>query len=725
MSSPLFLLILARTYAASSSAEDDVTDAIVQIFLDWHPKNLERWWRFYWFLGDDSIPKTGSGRTPLHLAATNGHKAATYALCSIPSINIQDKQGFTALHLATLHSYVDVINILVTRGADVSICDKDGKTAADKTCTMGQETAAIAIHNANSTSKVSLVRSHQRTEIVAKALYEHEIDCGMDLKDVLQPNSRDSHDASILHACVDGHSESLSILIMKGRKWETVDKDRRTPLHYSALCGLGRVAGVVVSRFEVKKSKFDGLKSFVDSQDKNGWTALHFAAAGNFPNVVELLLNVGASTHIENNRGDSCCAIISREGNPALIQCLIRQQSFSTSEIAASLQWSRLHSCARDGDLAGIQQAVQDSEDLKVLDRLGYLPIHVALAAGMEDVARTLAEAMSLSTGEIIDLANFTTNIEMMKTLLDYMPDVWLNTSEALERKRRGLLLRATTHGDESIVRRLYTDKSDANIFDVNTKQSILHLAIQNNHENLAEFYIEQGANVSSRGVLGMEPLHYACKNGQLAVVRRLVMYGADVNQKVDSSNNHMYMLAPLHIAINLLGNYLRDGREASSVLAIIKCLLNHSADIHLEYYERRSTLWLAHLFCTPDLREVIEQCRPGLMQPISKNGSLPLHIAASQGDTESLRSILDGGVPVYWKMVDSPWKTAIRLAVENEHVDAAKLLLEYSVGVIYASTRGSDGRSNLISEAQKTGNKEMEDLLRERLPELYLSEFV
>ncbi|KAF9915110.1 hypothetical protein BX616_006871 [Lobosporangium transversale] len=73
------------------------------------------------------------GKTPLHMAAANGHIDIVEYLISIISpeaINIQNEQGNTALHWAATNGHVKVVEALVSKGkADYKLKNAAGHTA--------------------------------------------------------------------------------------------------------------------------------------------------------------------------------------------------------------------------------------------------------------------------------------------------------------------------------------------------------------------------------------------------------------------------------------------------------------------------------------------------------------------------------------------------------------------------------------------------------------------
>lgn len=67
------------------------------------------------------------GRTPLHLAASNGQTELTRLLVALGAkVNIQDNHNRTALHYAAGYNRKVVAEVLVASGADMNIREEEG-----------------------------------------------------------------------------------------------------------------------------------------------------------------------------------------------------------------------------------------------------------------------------------------------------------------------------------------------------------------------------------------------------------------------------------------------------------------------------------------------------------------------------------------------------------------------------------------------------------------------
>ncbi|MHB0945986.1 MAG: ankyrin repeat domain-containing protein [Sedimentisphaerales bacterium] len=93
------------------------------------------------------IEETNLNRTPLHLAAMNGHREMAEMLLSKGSdINAKDSDGNTPLHFAAAGGHLDLCGFLLEKGADVNAKNRQGQTPLDMSAFNGhQETAELLI----------------------------------------------------------------------------------------------------------------------------------------------------------------------------------------------------------------------------------------------------------------------------------------------------------------------------------------------------------------------------------------------------------------------------------------------------------------------------------------------------------------------------------------------------------------------------------------------------
>ena len=72
-----------------------------------------------------ALAKDSDGRTALHLACMEGHYDVNSRVIIVEAllragaeVNAEDNEGYTPLHMACANAYLDVIRVLLKRGAD-------------------------------------------------------------------------------------------------------------------------------------------------------------------------------------------------------------------------------------------------------------------------------------------------------------------------------------------------------------------------------------------------------------------------------------------------------------------------------------------------------------------------------------------------------------------------------------------------------------------------------
>ena len=78
------------------------------------------------------------GNTALHLASYWGRiDIVRLLLTEGADITIAANDGMTALHLASRNGHLDIVRLLLTEGADITIADSDGMTALHRASMYG------------------------------------------------------------------------------------------------------------------------------------------------------------------------------------------------------------------------------------------------------------------------------------------------------------------------------------------------------------------------------------------------------------------------------------------------------------------------------------------------------------------------------------------------------------------------------------------------------------
>ena len=264
----------------------------------------------------------------------------------------------------------------------------------------------------------------------------------------------------------------------------------------------------------------------------------------------------------------------------------------------------------------------------------------------------------------------------------------------------RGVLHEACKHGNLSMIKMLiehgaHVDEKDGD------GSTPLHLAVgYNKHEIAAELLSKCDPNIQDKQ--GMTPLHIACIDGDLSMVKSLIDHGARVDDK-DYDGNTPFSLALKYkeytLALVLLSEFKCDPNTKNNQgeiplhmayrgggIRMISRLIDHGAcvndrdsilNIALKSKQYRITMMLlSELKCDPNTKD--------------ENGMGPLHnvIACQGSDLKIMKSLVDHGARINDK--DSDGNTPFTLALKLKKYRFALVLLnEYKCDLNCSDRQG------------------------------------
>ena len=261
-----------------------------------------------------------------------------------------------------------------------------------------------------------------------------------------------------------------------------IDKDKRTLLHLAAMNGKrGIVSSVLISR-----------QVDVDQFDVTGKTALLYAAERNLPDIVQLLLNGGA-----------------------------------TVDLADAWGRTALHFAVRRASLKTVELLVSAGANICAEDKKGLTPLNYAY-----------------SNDSILQYHEPRENAEHLILFLLKSP-----TNEIAFCKRDfvnlAFMMIKTCESDDVLLKLLENDRNLASQRNDSGKM-LIHVAAEFRKQGVVKWLIEKGgvdSNVSDG--FGLQPLHYAAKGGNKDTIFYLLeQHGADVNSATPSGWTPIWILA-------------------------------------------------------------------------------------------------------------------------------------------------------------------------------------
>ncbi len=256
--------------------------------------------------------------------------------------------------------------------------------------------------------------------------------------------------------------------------------------------------------------------------------------------------------------------------------------------------------------------------------------------------------------------------------------------ADAVRRNGETPLMTAARVGNVDVVRLLLRAGADPNATEATLGQTALMLAVAENHTRVARVLLEVGAAVAARSTNRFTALLFAAQQGNIDAARLLLSAGADVNES-----------APEGIGgnTNARTRFVADTEAAALLVAID----SGHADMALFLLARgadpshagagRTALHSAVQRAMPDVVSTLlergadpnarlERRLPFVSRRISQDngltpsntGATPFFLAASFGDLDNMRILVDGGADPMLTTNDGT--TALMVAAGADYVD-------------------------------------------------------
>jgi ankyrin repeat protein len=429
------------------------------------------------------------------------------------------------------------------------------------------------------------------------------------LKNIHDSDVKDTYDRTPLsRAAEKGYEAVVRLLLEKGADVELRDVEYdRPPLSWAAEKGQREVVELLLQQTGV----------VADSKDSSDRTPLSWAAEKGQREVVELLLQqTGVVADSKDRNGRTPLLWAAEWGQERVVQLLLRRKDVIADSIDNNGQTS-LSRAAERGRLKIVDLLLRQSDvAAESRDSNGRTPLSWAAEKGQREVVELLLR----KPGVVADC----------KDNNDRTPLSW--AAEKGQWEVVGILLRRHD---------VLTDSTDRN------GRTPLSWAAETGQEQTMKLLLDNKADVAATIQGGWTALHYAAKNGHVAVVQMLL---DRVDVDATSSDGTTALLAALEAGkeevVNMLlswdnvtlRNLVQKGNQR-----LTKKLLG--AGYHVD---------------TPD----------------SWNRT-PLHHAILSKYLEVVKELLSSGAAINFE--DGDGMTPLRLALQRKECDFVRLLLEKS----------------------------------------------
>jgi ankyrin repeat protein len=298
-----------------------------------------------------------NGSTPLHVIH-NASAAARWLLDQGANVNACTEKGATPLIIAVEKECEDVVEVLISRRADIRIFDDSNKTALHHvfetfwrlnnsilSCLLNQDPAA-ANHKNHDGDTVLHLAVKSSFKVVDMVLNKSPSEKRFEIDANIKNNSGDTP----LLLAVKKHSQDSSML-------PTIQALLKFGVNTELSDSTGDTALLIATNHKHEDAMEELLKkAAVDVPDKEGNTPLLLAVRSDQENIVKLLLRHKASPQIRNKNNETALSISVKGKNKDILKLLSDREHHSSTKNQLP---TPLHIYAVDGDLESLQELVE------------------------------------------------------------------------------------------------------------------------------------------------------------------------------------------------------------------------------------------------------------------------------------------------------------------------------------------------------------------------------
>lgn len=424
-----------------------------------------------------------NGVHELHAAVLRGDFELVQSLITSGDADVDtpdEEKGVTALLLAAGKGKVQVVELLVKLGANVTLQRGKYQMSALHCATKGGHLAVVKVllsadnSNLNALDGTGCTALYWATRKGHVKIAEYLLDQGADAE-------KTRADWRPLHtACTRDDLAMVTLLLAKGAHVNATMEFGITPLDFTATQGSVEVATVLL----------DAGADVNNQDEKTATTPLHRAAIRGGMDMVSLLISRGARVDAETNDEATPLFAAAEYGHLEVVKYLI-----AMDPTGWHLHCSPIHAVASNGHLEVLDHLIQEGVDVDLKNKFDVTPLCAAV----------LKERLSV---------------------MEYLITNGADVNQKMKSDRDFTYLHfAAENGDEDAVRLLA--ESDAN---VDAKDEFgytpLHIAAVHGAVGVVETLLENGADLYAEGLDGLTVTDVAAASGQLRVLQYLQEQG-------------------------------------------------------------------------------------------------------------------------------------------------------------------------------------------------------
>ncbi|HQP04983.1 MAG TPA: ankyrin repeat domain-containing protein, partial [Bacteroidales bacterium] len=382
-------------------------------------------------------------------------------------------------------------------------------------------------------------------------------------------NARNEYGETPLHfASKEGSFEIAQLLIERGANVNAKAKYSHTPLHYASEGYLDIAKLLIEKGADVNAKISDDLRYYA------GYTPLHFASKEGSFEIAQLLIEKGADVNAKNEFGETPLHLASTDMAELLIE--------KGANVNARNEYGEtpLHYLKGYLGMAMAELLIEKGADVNAKAKYGYTPLHFAVYKEEFEIAKLLIEKgadvnavvsskdryyagysalhfVAQNTKKYINIERIAFLLIQNHANLDIVAKNGLTASQVAKNCSNedvGLLISNPDYklfgyywiNDIQMLVKLLTDKPELSNLLNSEGQTIWHLAVKENNEEVLNFLYSNKMLINAQNIHGQTVLLCAIELGKKEIVFNLIDAGADINI-ADKQGFSPYAVAKFH----------------------------------------------------------------------------------------------------------------------------------------------------------------------------------
>ncbi|CAB0042895.1 unnamed protein product [Trichogramma brassicae] len=546
-------------------------------------------------------------------------------------VDAQDNEGQTPLHKAIFNGNINLVEILMRRGANPNLADDNGYTPLHILC----------------------LREYDAVDL-AKRFFE----IGKEFNKPVKVDAQDNEGWTPLHEAIfNGNINLVEILLRRGASPNLADNDKLTPLH--AICERKNSDDGLAKRFFEINDELNQLVE-VDAKNEEGSTPLHLALSHGCKKLNELLLKRHADPNLTNAEGRTPLHVIcQREDDDVdLVKMLFEMGDKFNKPIQVDARdksgCTALHLALNRGHQQIAEWLLRRGADLNLANAKGSTPLHL-ISAGKMDCADLLQTFFEISDEQ-------TRPVEV----------------DARDNEGKTPLHHAISHRHKKLFELLLRRGFDPNVADNDGSTALHTICMADDDDGWAKMLFEiseeknRQVQIDVRGMLDFTPLHLALVKEKLRPVAELLLRKGAATNLVDREGS-----TPLHTVCKYA-----DDEDRVRMLIEISNEENKPVEVDARDKLGRTPLLLA--LARGHGKGVKYLLKLGADPNLAdENGSSPLHVIIKHryNDHKLLKLFFDASKevdrPVQVDVQDKNGRTPLQWAVAYLFLNAVDVLLD------------------------------------------------